>query len=312
MLVLDAVRVARNYDRSVPRVYCSVTHTEDGAWSVRVTNAYGGEADRGERGRVSGSGRADRGTVSGVVDPIEVCLCDKMRTSPPNRWGEVYAEATRRAGSFANGAKVHARGVEFWRVYYGVPDMSVAEMLEAHEADKPRWDPALVIAPKRTQKLALEYRERVRSIVCDAIDALYKYLRKNKLKLDASLVRSAFSLVRNSVDAVLVTKPGSPLSGAMYPAFVLDEKHVPDPLKRTVRLAASRARDSGENMLGENKNNARVLVVKDIEDKSALEALLAHEIAHAITVPIWQPNNNHPPAFVEFETLTARALNGSL
>jgi hypothetical protein len=285
MLILDAVRVARNYDRSVPRVYCFVTQSDDGAWHVRVT-----------------SGR--------VVDPIEVCLCDEMRTSPPSLWGKVYDEATRRAGSVANGAKVHARGVEFWRVYYGVPDMSVAELLAAHEAHKSQWDPVSVIAPEQTQNRALEYRKRVREIVCRAIDALEKYLRKNGLKLDASLVNSAFRLVRKSVDAVLVTKSGSPLSGAMYPAFVLDKNHVPEPLKRTVSVAATRARDAGEHLL---KHNTRVLVVKKIEnDERALEALLAHELAHAITVPIWQPNNNHPPAFVDFEILTADALKGKL
>ena len=225
-------------------------------------------------------------------------------------WGEVYAEATRRAGLVADGAKVHARGVEFWRVYYGVPDMSVAELLAAHKADTPRWDPALVVASDRTQDRALEYRTRVRSIVCRAIDALETYLRKNGLALDARLVRSAFRLVRKSVAAVLVTRRGSPLSGALYPTYALDETHVPVPLKRTVRVAASRARAAGENLL---RANTRVLVVKHIEDdEPALEALLAHEIAHAITVPIWQPNNNHPPAFVEFETLTSQALSGTL
>jgi hypothetical protein len=233
-----------------------------------------------------------------------------MRTSPPRMWGEVYAEATRRAGPFAKGAKVHARGVEFWRVYYGVPDMSVAELLVAHKADTPRWDPKLVIASGSKQEMARKYRLHVQSIVRNAIDALETYLRKNGLALDASLVRSAFKLVRKSVDAVLVTKSGAPLGGAMYPTYVLAEELVPMPLRRTVRAAASSARAAGENLL---RANTRVLVVKHIEnDEQALEALLAHEIAHAITVPIWQPDNNHPPAFVEFETLTARALNGSL
>ena len=285
MLLLDAVRVARNYDRSVPRVYCIVTEDERGDWNVKVTK--------------------DR-----VVDPIEVCLCETMRTSPPSRWGEVYAGATERAGSVADGARVHARGVEFWRVYYGVPDMSVADLLAAHTADTPRWDPQLVIASRRTQDGALEYRTRVRATVCRAIDGLEAYLRKNGLRLDARLVRSAFSLVRRTVDAVLVAKRGSPLGGAMYPTYVLDKTMADGPLARTVRAAAARARGAGEHLL---EHNTRVLVVKHIEDDGReLEALLAHEIAHAITVPIWQPNNNHPPAFVEFETLTSRALAGSL
>jgi hypothetical protein len=285
MLLLDAVRVARNYDRAVPRVYCIVTKDSHGEWSVKVTK--------------------DR-----VVDPIEVCLCETMRTSPPTRWGEVYAGATERAGSVSDGARVHARGIEFWRVYYGVPDMSVADLLVAHTADTPRWDPQLVIASRRTQEAALEYRTRVRAIVCRAIDGLEVYLRKNGHRLDARLVHSAFSLVRRTVDAVLVAKRGGPLSGAMYPMYVLETTMADGPLARTVRSAAARARGAGEHLL---EHNTRVLVVKHIEeDERKLEALLAHEIAHAITVPIWQPNNNHPPAFVEFETLTSHALAGTL
>jgi hypothetical protein len=285
MLLLDAVRVARNYDRAVPRVYCIVTKDAHGEWSVKVTK--------------------DR-----VVDPIEVCLCETMRTSPPTRWGEVYAGATERAGSVADGARVHARGVEFWRVYYGVPDMSVADLLAAHTADTPRWDPQLVIASRRTQEAALEYRTRVRATVCRAIDGLETYLRKTGHRLDARLVHSAFSLVRRTVDAVLVAKRGGPLSGAMYPTYVLETTMADGPLARTVRSAAARARGAGEHLL---EHNTRVLVVKHIEDdEGKLEALLAHEIAHAITVPIWQPNNNHPPAFVEFETLTSHALAGTL
>ena len=285
MLLLDAVRVARNYDRAVPRVYCIVTKDAHGEWSVKVTK--------------------DR-----VVDPIEVCLCETMRTSPPTRWGEVYAGATERAGSVTDGARVHARGVEFWRVYYGVPDMSVTDLLVAHTADTPRWDPRLVIASRRTQEAALEYRTRVRATVCRAIDGLEAYLRKNGHRLDARLVHSAFSLVRRTVDAVLVAKRGGPLSGAMYPMYVLETTMADGPLERTVLSAAARARDAGEHLL---EHNTRVLVVKHIEDdEGTLEALLAHEIAHAITVPIWQPNNNHPPAFVEFETLTSRALAGTL
>ena len=284
-MLLDAVRVARNYDRAVPRVYCIVTKDAHGEWSVKVTK--------------------DR-----VVDPIEVCLCETMRTSPPTRWGEVYAGATERAGSVADGARVHARGVEFWRMYYGVPDMSVADLLAAHTADTPRWDPKLVIASRRTQEAALEYRTRVRATVCRAIDGLETYLRKTGHRLDARLVHSAFSLVRRTVDAVLVAKRGGPLSGAMYPTYVLETTMADGPLARTVRSAAARARGAGEHLL---EHNTRVLVVKHIEDdERKLEALLAHEIAHAITVPIWQPNNNHPPAFVEFETLTSHALAGTL
>jgi hypothetical protein len=112
------------------------------------------------------------------------------------------------------------------------------------------------------------------------------------------------------VDAVLVAKRGGPLSGAMYPTYVLETTMADGPLARTVRSAAARARGAGEHLL---EHNTRVLVVKHIEDdERKLEALLAHEIAHAITVPIWQPNNNHPPAFVEFETLTSHALAGTL
>jgi hypothetical protein len=167
-----------------------------------------------------------------------------------------------------------------------------------------------VIASRRTQEAALEYRTRVRATVCRAIDGLETYLRKNGHRLDARLVRSAFSLVRRTVDAVLVAKRGGPLSGAMYPTYVLETTMADCPLARTVRSAAARARDAGEHLL---EHNTRVLVVKHIEDdERELEALLAHEIAHAITVPIWQPNNNHPPAFVEFETLTSHALAGTL
>jgi predicted SprT family Zn-dependent metalloprotease len=91
---------------------------------------------------------------------------------------------------------------------------------------------------------------------------------------------------------------------------VLETTMADGPLERTVLSAAARARDAGEHLL---EHNTRVLVVKHIEDdERELEALLAHEIAHAITVPIWQPNNNHPPAFVEFETLTSHALAGTL
>jgi hypothetical protein len=96
----------------------------------------------------------------------------------------------------------------------------------------------------------------------------------------------------------------------MYPTYVLETTMADGPLARTVRSAAARARGAGEHLL---EHNTRVLVVKHIEDdERKLEALLAHEIAHAISVPIWQPNNNHPPAFVEFETLTSHALAGTL
>jgi hypothetical protein len=55
------------------------------------------------------------------------------------------------------------------------------------------------------------------------------------------------------------------------------------------------------------RKNARVLVVAEL-DAPKLATLLAHEIAHAITLPVWQPENNHPPAFLELETLAGRAL----
>ena len=120
------------------------------------------------------------------------------------------------------------------------------------------------------------------------------------LPFDAELVRSAFRLVRESGRAVLVARDDSPLHGAMYPTHALPRHMLPD----------------SENARGPRRNatkngvldNARVLVVREILSDPELDALLAHELAHAITMPVWQTENNRPPAFTEFETVTANAL----
>jgi hypothetical protein len=146
----------------------------------------------------------------------------------------------------------------------------------------------------------------VRDIVLGAVSQLERSLREARCKLDAELVHSAFSLVRRSVDAVLVTGPRSPLRGALYPTYAVPAKLIQGDIEADIQAANARA--ESETL----SDNTRVLVVQELNDEKELYALLAHEIAHAITIPVWQTDNNHPPAFVEFEVVVWEALSASL
>ena len=286
--LLCAVRVARSYDRSVPRVFCRVRRVQsfgldDASWSVKATR-------------------------SRVVDPIELCMCETMRMHPPDQWGHVYEKAILACEQkLHTGVKFVARGVEFWRVYYGVPNQSVIDLRESHDRARKQWDPSAVIAAQSEQIKKIAYRTRVRAIVLGAVNELERSLRNAGCNLDADLVHSAFSLVHRSVDAVLVTSgPRSPLRGALYPTYAVPAELIKGNIEGDIRAANARA--ESETL----SDNTRVLVVQELNDDKDLYALLAHEIAHAITIPVWQTDNNHPPAFVEFEGVVWEALSASL
>lgn len=284
--LVSAVRAARSYDTSVPRRYCLVERCKDGErWHVTVVTS-----------------------ATRVLDPIELNFaCDRMRRLPPTEWDESYASAERSAQEqhkrrgLEHDVILNARGVEFWRAYYGVPNAPIAELLAAHDrARRAHWDPTRVVASDTVQREKRAYRRRVREIVLRAVDIIERELDAAGFAFDAELVRSAFRLVRESGLAVLVARDDSPLHGAMYPTHALPRHMLPD----------------SENARGPRRNatkngvldNARVLVVREILSDPELDALLAHELAHAITMPVWQTDNNHPPAFTEFETVTANAL----
>ena len=284
--LVNAVRAARSYDTSVPRRYCFVERCKDGdRWHVTVVT-----------------------TTTRVLDPIELNFaCDRMRRLLPAEWDEAYASAERSAQEqhkrrrLEHDVVLNARGVEFWRAYYGVPNAPIADLLAAHDrARRAHWDPKRVVASDLVQREKRAYRRHVRAIVLRAVDIIERELDDAGFAFDAELVRSAFRLVRESDRAVLVARDDSPLLGAMYPTHALPRHMLPD----------------SENARGPRRNatkngvldNARVLVVREISSGPELEALLAHELAHAITLPVWQTDNNHPPAFTEFETVTASAL----
>jgi hypothetical protein len=280
------VRVARSYDTQSPRAWCTVRKCGD-HWHV-VPRAKGP-----------------------VVDPIELeGACDAMRALPPSEWDAAYAEAVEaseavdaaEAARGARGRSLVPRGVGFWRVYYGAPLVSTDSLVAEHNAASQSWAPMKVIAPRAEQRAHAEYRRLVADTTHRAVSWLVRYLRRRGRAFDAALLASAFALLGRTDDAVLVARVGAPLRGALYPLHTLVDGQGRLTLQdkwKTRKMAASD--------LDHVRKNARVLVVAEL-DAPKLATLLAHEIAHAITLPVWQPENNHPPAFLELETLAGRAL----
>jgi hypothetical protein len=281
------VRVARSYDTQTPRRWCSVETCGD-HWHV-----------------VPRDGRGP------FFDPIELNgACDAMRALPPSAWDAAYAAAVRvRAVRAVRAVKappdasaVIPRGVEFWRVYYGVPNVETETLVSNHNKASRAWAPKSVIAPRSEQRELAAYRRGVRAAVCAAVRWLIESLRGAGRAFDAALTAAAFDLIRRTDDAVLVAKRGSPLRGALYPVHALLDRRGMFGVREKWTTRTMKAED-----LDHLRGNARVLVVAEL-GPGDLAALLAHEIAHAITLPVWQPANNHPPAFVELESLAARAL----
>jgi hypothetical protein len=297
----DAVRVARSYDRAnrpCVVVQCFGAIGPNGAVGAKGAVGAIGSNDFGSNGAATPHWHITESTRS-VLDPIMIDgACDAMRALPPIEWDAAY-EAAVQSGCRAARRKIRTlvvpRGVDFWREYYGAPRRSTERLVEEHNASRAQWDPAKVIAPMNEQHRHLAYRTRVRDIVRETARWLAKRLRSIDQKFDARLVEGAFRLItgRNGVDAVLVKKSGSPLAGAMYPLHTLGSLHA-----EKWTFVPMRPED-----LDHVHKNERVLVVGVLDDP-ALASLLTHEIAHAITLPLWT-DANHPPAFHELEAIVA-------
>jgi hypothetical protein len=289
----DAVRVARSYDRanrSCVVVQCFGANGHNGANGAHGNNYFGfNDASTPHWHIIEHKSRA--------LDPIMIDgACDAMRALPPIEWDGAYEAAVARVARRKIRTPIAPRGVDFWRVYYGVPRRSTEQLVKEHNESHAQWDPERVIAPRNTQRRNLAYRHRVCQIVRETARWLATRLRSMDREFDARLVEGAFSLIagRNGVDAVLVKKSGSPLAGAMYPLHTLGSLRG--------RTSWKFVKMVPEDLDHVNKNE-RVLVV-GVLDNPALASLLIHEISHAITLPLWT-DANHPRAFLELETIVA-------
>ena len=208
-------------------------------------------------------------------------VVDAMRALPYDEWADAYRRLVKRhrptarftvAGVEGAAAGAVARGVEYWRVYYGAPrDGSDAAVLAKHVATQPLWSFATTRARAPQTRAEAAFAQTVRAATVRIARDYTRWLVAKGRAYDAAQMRSAFDLERGKLDVYIL--PGdSRLDGALYPAH---STHDRVPTRATMR------------------ENKRALAVKR---GANLATLLAHEIAHALFPPVWQ-DENHPPAF---------------
>jgi hypothetical protein len=207
-------------------------------------------------------------------------VVDEMRRHPYDEWDEAYARLVRKYPPTAmfttgglvalgEGKRTVARGVPFWRTYYGAPALSNRQLIKEHFAARASW--SLERTGARVERSA--YARRVGELTAAIAEAYARWLKRRGRAYDAERVRAAFVEMR-----VLVLPDDAHLDGALYPLHaVLDVKPAED-----------------------LRDNRRCIAVKKLDDEG-LRALLAHEVAHALFPPVWQ-RENHPPAFADAET----------
>jgi hypothetical protein len=231
--------------------------------------------------------RAGEWLVVCVDEPVhdDRRVVDAMRRRPYDEWDAAYAEGVRKypptakftargVVSAGQGKPTVARGVAFWRTYYGAPALRNAQLIEEHLAARKIWG----LENTRARPSSSEYAKRVGALTAKTARAYAEWLDGKKRALDAERVRAAFDETR-----VLVLPDDADLDGALYPMHA-------------VTGAPPDLRD-----------NRRCIAVKKLGER-ALRALLAHEIAHAIFPPVWQ-RENHPPAVADAES-ELRAILG--
>ena len=209
-------------------------------------------------------------------------VVDEMRRHPYDEWDVVYARLVARfppTAAFttrglvevksAEASHTVARGVPFWRTYYGAPALSNKQLIKEHFAARESW--SLERTGARVERSA--YARRVGELTAAIAEAYARWLKRRGRAYDAARVRAAFVEMR-----VLVLPDDAHLDGALYPLHaVLDVRPEED-----------------------LRDNRRCIAVKRLDD-AALRPLLAHEVAHALFPPVWQ-RENHPPAFADAET----------
>ena len=250
-------------------------------------------------------------------------VIDGMRGVPYSRWDAAYARllakypptarftargvvaeppappsASKKGAEGAEGPKrpskrpTVARGVLFWRVYYGAPDLSARRLLAEHMAKKDMW------ALERTGAVLAgnAYAAHVRKLTLGLAAEYAEFLRDEGRAFEAGRIEAAFPkrgrghagrAERETEFPVYLLPPDSHLDGALYP-------------RHSTRAEAPTAADLDDNR--------RVIAVKHIPRDAELLGLLAHEVAHALFPPVWQ-RENHPPAFADANQ-ELRALAG--
>jgi hypothetical protein len=201
---------------------------------------------------------------------------DAMRALPYDRWAAFYAKLPRPTATFTrdglevDGARVVARGLRFWRWYYGAPSRgSDADVLAKHVATEGVWSFEATGARCARTRAEHAYAARVKRVTLAAARKYAACLERRKAHYDAARVREAFA---NLTVYIIPRESQTSLQGALYPVHSTENKL---PTRETMH------------------RNARALAVREGAD---LASLLAHEIAHALFPPVWQ-DENHPPAF---------------
>ena len=172
-----------------------------------------------------------------------------------------------------------ARGILFWRVYYGAPDLSARLLLAEHMAKKDMWaleSTGAVLAGR-------SYAAHVRKMTLGLAAEYAEFLRDEGRAFEAGRIEAAFPKKL----PVYLLPPDSHLDCALYP-------------RHSTRDEPPTVADLDDN--------ERVIAVKHIPRDAELLGLLAHEIAHALFPPVWQ-RENHPPAFADANQ-ELRALAG--
>lgn len=220
---------------------------------------------------------------------------DALRAAPPEQWERVYAQlaAKHRASAVLDGTGLHAvgnsssggavtvhRGAWYWRAWYGVPRMTKSQLLAHHCATRQKWGLRAndVLACDKLSRSQAAYAATVKAACQSAAAAFVSACTRAGRMLDAERMRVA---VLHEDFAVRVFGAASKLRGALFPFSSLDVTHQVE----TCPVADAAFDD-----------NRRVLVVAPTRSRAELEALLAHELAHALFPPVWLPEN-HPPAF---------------
>jgi hypothetical protein len=186
----------------------------------------------------------------------------------------------RRASVASSKRLTVARGVLFWRVYYGAPELSARLLLAEHMAKRDLW----ALESTRAVLAVGPYAAHVRKMTLGLAAKYAAFLRDEGRAFEAGRIEAAFPQKKLPV---YLLPPDSHLDGALYPLH-------------STRDEAPTAADLDDNR--------RVIAVKHIPRDAELLGLLAHEIAHALFPPVWQ-RENHPPAFADANQ-ELRALAG--
>jgi hypothetical protein len=214
-----------------------------------------------------------------AVAAREAVPLDELRAHEPTQWGAVYAQlcATHAANATLGAAGLEVRGhgpiagpitvhhgVAFWRHWFGVPNRPTAALVAHHKRSDAQWR-----VPMREPRDADEraYAEAVRALAVWLAERFCEACGRRRA-FDRRAMRAA---VLHAGFRVALFDPGSRLSGALFPLHCVRGTE-PD-------LA----------------DNRRVLAVRVLPPHKIVP-LLAHELAHALFVPLWLPEN-HPPAF---------------